>query len=120
MEDVEINRNPTLFPWAVRSSRRGGDNPSPSGGLLYPDARVMTANRQVLSARVAEWDRQKGYGFLDSGRERIFLHRRDFVKWHRPPAVGENIQYSLGRDANGRGRVLRRPRERRDHNLASR
>ncbi|MES2469290.1 MAG: DUF1294 domain-containing protein [Verrucomicrobiota bacterium] len=62
----------------------------------------MTANRQILSARVAEWDRQKGYGFLDSGRERIFLHRRDFVKWHRPPAVGENIQYSLGRDANGR------------------
>ena len=47
----------------------------------------MTANRQILSARVAEWDRQKGYGFLDSGRERIFLHRRDFVKWHRPPAT---------------------------------
>jgi uncharacterized membrane protein YsdA (DUF1294 family) len=55
-----------------------------------------------MSARVAERDREEGHGFPDSGRERIFLYRRDFVKWHRPPAVGGNIQDSLGRDPNGR------------------
>lgn len=62
----------------------------------------MTSNNQFLSGKVAEWDRQKGYGFLGTGRERIFLHRRDFQVWRGVPQVGELIQYVRGRDAAGR------------------
>jgi uncharacterized membrane protein YsdA (DUF1294 family) len=56
----------------------------------------------VKQAPVSEWDRQKGYGWLGVGQDRIFLHRRDFIQWHRPPAVGEMIQYVAGWDASGR------------------
>ncbi len=56
----------------------------------------------VLSARILEWDREKGYGFIGSGSERIFLHRRDFKQWHRTPVAGGMVQFTLGRDREGR------------------
>lgn len=53
-------------------------------------------------APVSEWDRGKGYGWLGAGKDRIFLHRRDFVEWHRTPVPGEVIQYVPGWDTAGR------------------
>lgn len=54
------------------------------------------------SGRVVEWDRQKGFGFLQSGGARIFLHRRDFTGPHRPPSVGDVITFTPGADSRGR------------------
>ena len=55
-----------------------------------------------LTARIVEWDHRSGYGFLQLGKERVFLHHRDFAGFHRAPAVGDKISFSMGRDARGR------------------
>jgi uncharacterized membrane protein YsdA (DUF1294 family)/cold shock CspA family protein len=55
-----------------------------------------------LTAKIVEWDRQKGYGFLQVGPQRVFLHRRDFVEHHKRPAVGDAVRFMLGQDAKGR------------------
>jgi uncharacterized membrane protein YsdA (DUF1294 family)/cold shock CspA family protein len=55
-----------------------------------------------LTARIVEWRSQKGYGFLQVGKQRVFLHRRDFVEHHQKPAVGDAVRFRLGKDAKGR------------------
>jgi uncharacterized membrane protein YsdA (DUF1294 family)/cold shock CspA family protein len=56
----------------------------------------------ALTAKIAEWDNQKGYGFLQVGNGRVFLHRRDFAEHHKRPAVGDVIRFTVGLDARGR------------------
>lgn len=55
-----------------------------------------------LTAKLVEWDRQKGYGFLQAGPQRVFLHRREFAELPRTPVVGEKIRFTMGLDAQGR------------------
>lgn len=55
-----------------------------------------------LTAKIVEWDAQRGYGYLQTESKRLFLHRREFVEMHKRPEVGDVIQYTLGRDAKGR------------------
>ena len=55
-----------------------------------------------LTAKIAEWDDQKGYGFLRVGNGKLFLHRRDFAEHHKRPAVGDVIRFTVGLDAKGR------------------
>lgn len=54
------------------------------------------------TARIIEWNLEKGYGFLQVGTGRIFLHRRDFAEHHKRPAVGDVVCFTLGQDARGR------------------
>jgi uncharacterized membrane protein YsdA (DUF1294 family)/cold shock CspA family protein len=55
-----------------------------------------------LTAKIVEWDDEKGYGFLQVGKDRLFLHRRDFAERHKPPALGDVIRFTIGQDAKGR------------------
>jgi uncharacterized membrane protein YsdA (DUF1294 family)/cold shock CspA family protein len=55
-----------------------------------------------LTAKIVEWDRQKGYGFLEAGKDRVFLHHRDFAERHKRPAVGDVIRFTIGMDTKGR------------------
>jgi cold shock CspA family protein len=55
-----------------------------------------------LTAKIVEWNDQKGYGFLQVGKARVFLHHRDFAERHKRPAVGDVIRFSVGQDAKGR------------------
>lgn len=55
-----------------------------------------------LTAKLVEWDDAKGYGFLEVGNQRLFLHRRDFAERHKRPAVGDVITFIGGMDAKGR------------------
>lgn len=55
-----------------------------------------------LTAKIVEWDLQRGFGFLQSGKQQVFLHRRDFVEHHKRPAVGDVIRFTMGKDAKGR------------------
>jgi uncharacterized membrane protein YsdA (DUF1294 family)/cold shock CspA family protein len=57
---------------------------------------------EPLTARIAEWNHEKGYGFLQVGKGRLFLHRRDFAEHHKRPAVGDVIRFLPGQDAQGR------------------
>lgn len=55
-----------------------------------------------LTARIVEWNDEKGYGYLQVGNGRLFLHRRDFAERHKRPAVGDVIRFVGGVDAKGR------------------
>lgn len=64
----------------------------------------MTPNtpKPEWTAKIAEWNPEKGYGWLQWGNKRVFLHRRDFSGTDRTPAVGEQVRFILGQDAQGR------------------
>ena len=55
-----------------------------------------------LTARIVEWDVQKGFGFLQVGKNKVFLHHRDFSERHKLPEVGDVVRFTIGRDAQGR------------------
>jgi uncharacterized membrane protein YsdA (DUF1294 family)/cold shock CspA family protein len=56
----------------------------------------------LLTGKIVEWERQKNYGFLQVGKERVFLHIRDFAERHKRPEVGDRIHFMMGEDAKGR------------------
>ena len=53
-------------------------------------------------ARITEWKTDKGYGWLQWGQQRVFLHRRDYTGSNRVPEVGEEVMFIPGLDAQGR------------------
>jgi uncharacterized membrane protein YsdA (DUF1294 family)/cold shock CspA family protein len=55
-----------------------------------------------LTAKIVEWDNRKGYGFLQVGKGKLFLHHRDFAERHKRPAVGDVVRFTIGQDAKGR------------------
>lgn len=54
------------------------------------------------TARIVEWNGEKGYGFLQTNESRLFLHIRDFVKRDRLPRAGDLIRFRVGYDREGR------------------
>jgi uncharacterized membrane protein YsdA (DUF1294 family)/cold shock CspA family protein len=55
-----------------------------------------------LTGTITSWDLQKGYGYLESGGKRHFLHIRDFAERRKTPEVGDVIHFALGADRKGR------------------
>jgi uncharacterized membrane protein YsdA (DUF1294 family)/cold shock CspA family protein len=55
-----------------------------------------------LTARIVEWDADKGYGYVETPTQRVFLHIRDFAGHHQTPEVGDVVRFTLGTDAQGR------------------
>jgi uncharacterized membrane protein YsdA (DUF1294 family)/cold shock CspA family protein len=52
--------------------------------------------------RIVDWNKERGFGYLDSGGKRIFLHWREFKERHKRPEVGDVILFALGEDQQGR------------------
>ena len=48
-----------------------------------------------LTAKIIEWNDRKGFGFLQVGKGRVFLHRGDFAERHKRPAVGDVIRFVM-------------------------
>ncbi len=59
----------------------------------------MTPN---FTGRIVQWDREKGFGWLETEGQRIFLHIREFSARHKRPEVGDVIRFIAGTDAKGR------------------
>lgn len=55
-----------------------------------------------FTARLAEWDDAKGYGFLEHEKGRIFLHRKDLNEAGARPRVGDRVRFRMGKDGEGR------------------
>lgn len=55
-----------------------------------------------LTAQLAEWSGERGFGFLRRGPRRIFLHVSDFSGAHCDLKVGETFRFEMGRDEQGR------------------
>ncbi len=56
----------------------------------------------LQKARILEWNPAKGFGWLQVGGKRVFLHIRDFAERHKQPEAGDVVQFQMGRDAKGR------------------
>lgn len=56
----------------------------------------------VIRSRIVEWDASRGFGFVDHGGRRLFLHRRDFVRRDLRPRLGDGVSFVVGTDAKGR------------------
>lgn len=54
------------------------------------------------TARIIEWNVEKGYGFLENNGGRLFLHIRDFLERDRAPRIGDVVRYRVGYDREGR------------------
>ena len=57
---------------------------------------------ETQKARISEWNPAKGFGWLQAGRKRVFLHIRDFAERHKQPEAGDVVRFQMGRDAKGR------------------
>ena len=57
---------------------------------------------RTLTARIVEWDADKGYGYVETRKQRVFLHVRDFAEHQKRPEVGDVVRFTLGTDAQGR------------------
>jgi len=44
----------------------------------------------------------KGYGWVESGDVRLFVHIKDFERERRRPAAGDEVRFVAGVDAKGR------------------
>jgi len=63
---------------------------------------MQPQSKTGLNGKIVEWDRQKGFGWVQAGKHRVFLHRRDFAEHHKRPEVGDAIRFHIGKDARGR------------------
>ena len=75
---------------------------------VSPDYRSSSASASSdsgsaikLTARIVEWDKAKGSGFLLFEKHRIALHRAEFIVMHKRPEVGDVVEFRLGRDPDG-------------------
>jgi uncharacterized membrane protein YsdA (DUF1294 family)/cold shock CspA family protein len=67
---------------------------------MKPSNSSSTVSRH--RGRVHEWRADKGFGFVQHGEERLFIHIRDFDERHVTPKPGDQLTYLLGTDAHGR------------------
>ncbi|MES2661277.1 MAG: DUF1294 domain-containing protein [Verrucomicrobiota bacterium] len=51
---------------------------------------------------LAQWDDEKGFGWIESGPKRFFAHIKDFDKGQRRPKTGEEVRFIAGMDPKGR------------------
>ena len=49
-----------------------------------------------------DWVDEKGYGWVNSGEKRHFVHIKDFERGQRRPKAGEEVRFIQGIDAKGR------------------
>lgn len=56
----------------------------------------------VICSRIVDWDASRGFGFVQHGTKRLFLHRRDFVRRDTFPQAGDAVSFVLGTDGQGR------------------
>ena len=69
------------------------------------------------SASIAEWNAAKGFGWLQFGDRRLFLHVRDLERGSVTPRVGDVIRFTVGCDSQGRPCATRAISSRRRHEM---
>ena len=69
--------------------------------MMPPASRASSAPAR-FQGKIVEWNITKAYGFADDGRNRVFIHVRDFAERHKAPELGDILVYEIGTDATGR------------------
>jgi uncharacterized membrane protein YsdA (DUF1294 family)/cold shock CspA family protein len=58
--------------------------------------------RALGRGAIVQWMDDKGYGWMESGQNRFFVHIKDFRPSRRRPAAGDEVLFVAGEDAKGR------------------
>ncbi len=61
-----------------------------------------TESDGVIRSRIVEWDDSRGFGFVEHGGKRLFVHHRDFVRRDGRPRPGDGVSFVVGTDGKGR------------------
>lgn len=61
-----------------------------------------TESDGVIRSRIVEWDDARGFGFVEHGGKRLFVHHRDFVRRDCRPRQGDGVSFVVGTDGKGR------------------
>jgi len=71
---------------------------------IMPSASVLPAagSTEVIRSRIVEWDSRRGFGYVQQGHRRLFLHRREFVREDHRPRQGDLVSFVVGMDGQGR------------------
>jgi uncharacterized membrane protein YsdA (DUF1294 family)/cold shock CspA family protein len=56
----------------------------------------------MLKGRITDWNRERGFGYLESEGRSVFLHLREFSERHKQPELGDQITFVMGADKLGR------------------
>ena len=56
----------------------------------------------VIRSRIVDWDASRGFGFVDHGGKRLFVHHRDFARKDHRPQKGDSVAFTVGTDGKGR------------------
>jgi len=56
----------------------------------------------ALQSRLIEWDARRGFGYVDHGGKRLFLHHLDLLDRGHRPRKGDVLSYRVGTDEKGR------------------
>lgn len=59
------------------------------------------------TGKIVDWNDSKGYGFVAHENRRVFLHVNDFAERHKRPAMGDEVRFTMGKDAQGRSCATR-------------
>jgi uncharacterized membrane protein YsdA (DUF1294 family)/cold shock CspA family protein len=59
-------------------------------------------NAKLFTGRIVEWNRDRGFGYLEHDGDRVFLHIREFSERHKAPEIGDRIRFVTGVDRQGR------------------
>ena len=55
----------------------------------------------TFTGRIADWDKERGCGWVESDGQRIFLHWREFSERRKRPEVGDVIRFTAGTGPTG-------------------
>ncbi len=53
----------------------------------------------VSEGKISQWDDGRGFGWVEGGGKRVFVHIKDFNRGQRRPRTGEQVRFVAGTDA---------------------
>jgi uncharacterized membrane protein YsdA (DUF1294 family)/cold shock CspA family protein len=56
----------------------------------------------MLTGHITDWNPDRGFGYVETDGDRLFLHKKDFAERHKKPEVGDKIRFEKGEDKQGR------------------
>lgn len=56
----------------------------------------------ALTGKITDWNAKRGFGYVEGGGRKVFLHVRDFKKRQKEIEVGDVVHFELGADEQGR------------------
>ncbi|WP_226895728.1 cold shock and DUF1294 domain-containing protein [Luteolibacter marinus] len=77
----------------------------PAGTVEMTHHHIGSRGGAGAPCRIVEWHDAKGYGWIEAGGKRVFVHIKDFEPGQRRPVAGDAVSFTMGSDEQGRPRA---------------